>query len=298
MVTKVATASCPQLGHLPPGESTVSETDLSVIGPIGTCVGDLEQALSLLTASPGSEGGGWHLDLPEASFRDVSSLRVAVWADDDFCPVDSIIAHSIHEAADSLEQAGASVNRKARPEFDPETNHRNYTMLLMAAMGAGRPQTVYDKAIKKVFDAEDDDFTEPLLQMRGIALSHRDWLKQNERRLKTRSAWQHFFERYDVLICPSAFTPAFPHDHSPDFHRRRLMVNGVERRYSDLLRWAGLTVNSYLPVTAVPVGETDEGLPVGAQVVSRYLGDKTTLAAARLLEQYHRKFKAPPGFEE
>jgi amidase len=92
--------------------------------------------------------------------------------------------------------------------------------------------------------------------------------------------------------------PAFPHDPDPDMQARVLTVNGEERPYGELTRWAGLTVNSYLPVTAVPLGTTRDGLPVGMQIAGPYLGDRTTLAVARLLEAHHRAFVPPPGYAD
>lgn len=283
-------------GHLPPGEHVLSESDLSVIGPIGTCVDDLEQALDILCGEHGSQSPGWKLALPQASFDDITSLRVAVWADDAFCKVDADIARSITEAGESLQRAGAHVDFNARPDLDPEENHRNYSMLLMASMGAGMPQAVFDTAREVTAAADPADFSDAMMSLRGIALSHRDWLKQNERRLKTQAAWGRFFEDYDAVLCPSAFVPAFPHDHTPDMNSRQLTVNGETRRYTDLLRWSGLTLNTYLPATAVPVGATADGMPVGVQVVSRYMGDRTALAVARLLEEHHRGFVAPDGY--
>ena len=283
----------PQKGHLPPGEHASSETDLSVVGPVATCVDDLERALAIMAGPSAEESAGWQLSLPEPSFAEVSDLRVALWADDTFCRVDSEIVACLNEAADTLEKLGAHVDREARPAFDPQKNHQNYAQLLMAATGAGMPTEVYDQACEAVAKADPDDMSDSILEMRGIALSHRAWLDQNERRLKTRAVWQSFFDDYDVLLCPCAHVPAFPHDHEPDMHARTLTVNGEQRLYTDLLRWAGVTLNAYLPVTAVPVGLTSEGLPVGAQVVSRYLGDKTALAVGRLLEMHHRSFTAP-----
>jgi amidase len=156
------------------------------------------------------------------------------------------------------------------------------------------PVEVREMAAAAVAEADPTDMSEPLLQMRGVALSHSDWLRQNERRLRTRAAWEAFFEDYDVLICPCAMVPAFPHDHEPDMHARSLPVNGEQRPYTDMLKWAGLTLNAYLPTTAVPAGLSSDGLPIGAQVVSRYLGDRTTLAVAKLLEAHHRAFTPPP----
>ncbi len=283
-------------GHMPPGESVLMEPDLSCAGPLATCVDDLEQALALL-AGPAPDITAHPMPtLPTPSFREPSHLRVAVWADDAFCPVEKSIAEHIESAARTLEGLGAHVDRQARPSVDPTANHINYTQLMLSVIGADMPDEVRQMAKDMVAAADPEDMTEPLLQMRGIALDHRAWLQQNEIRQRTRVAWEAFFRDYDVLLCPCTHVPAFPHDHHPDMQARNLIVNGETRPYTEILKWAGLTLNAYLPSTAVPLGTTREGLPVGMQIASRYLGDRTTLAVARLLETHHRAFVPPPGY--
>jgi amidase len=39
-----------------------------------------------------------------------------------------------------------------------------------------------------------------------------------------------------------------------------------------------------LPATAVPIGVTAGGLPIGVQILGPYLGDRTTLGFARLMQ--------------
>lgn len=283
-------------GHLPPGEHVLSEPDLTVAGPLATCVDDLEKALDVLTGPAPDVAPRQSFTLPDATFGDVGQLRVAVWSDDSFCPVEPVIAEHIEAAANCLEGLGASVNRSARPDIDPEANHHNYTQLMMSIIGADMPESVRRMAADRVAAADPDDMSEPLLQMRGIALSHRDWLRQNEIRTRTRRAWAAFFSHYDVLLCPCAHVPAFPHDHGEDMHSRLLQVDGAARPYTEILRWAGLTLNALLPATAVPLGTTRDGLPVGCQIAARHLGDRTSLAVARLLETHHRAFVPPPGY--
>lgn len=284
-------------GHLPPGEEALAEVDLSVAGPIATCVDDLEETLSLLAGSaPGL--GAARQEMAKARVSDAGDLRVAVWADDPFCPVDRQIVEHIEGAAQTLESLGATVDRRARPGVSFEGNHLNYTQLLMAVLGSDMPAAVRDMARDKVAAADPDDMSEPLLQMRGLAISHHDWKRQHEIRTRARLAWAEFFTDYDVLLCPCVHVPAFPHDPEPDLQARVLTVNGEQRPYGELTRWAGLTVNSYLPVTAVPLGTTRDGLPVGMQIAGPYLGDRTTLAVARLLETHHRAFVPPPGYAD
>lgn len=283
-------------GHLPPGENVLSEPDLSVAGPLATCVDDLEKALDILVRPAVDFASGYPFTLPEPAFNDLSQLRVAVWSDDPFCPVDPVIAEHIEAAADCLEGLGATVDRRARPDIDPEANHHNYTQLMLSVLGADMPESVHSTAADMVAAADPGDMSEPLLQMRGIALSHREWLRQNEIRMHSRRAWAAFFRDHDVLLCPCAHVPAFPHDHSKDMLSRLLHVDGVARPYSEIMRWAGLTLNALLPATAVPLGTTRDGLPVGCQIAAAHLGDRTSLAVARLLETHHRDFVPPPGY--
>ncbi len=285
-------------GHLPPGEGTLSESDLSVVGPLATCPDDLEAALDLLLGPAPEEARGWRLDLPGPRTEDVNQLRVAVWLDDPTCPVDDEVQSAIRAAAQSLQDAGAQVDFQGRPKVDFAANVENYGLLLSAAIGAGMPEAVFEASQVAVAAADASDMDQRMLQMRGIALSHRDWLRQNERRLRTRASWDEFFQDYDVLLCPATHVAAFPHDHTPDMHARTLSVNGESRPYMDLLAWAGLTLNSYLPASVAPAGLTLDGLPVGVQIVGAYLDDRTTLAVARMLQEHHRAFIPPPGFGE
>ena len=100
------------------------------------------------------------------------------------------------------------------------------------------------------------------------------------KRLRLKSTWAEFFEGFDIVLCPCTFVTAFPHDQETSQMERTLTVNGEVRPYLDVLGWAGLTLNAELPATAMPIGVSSEGLPIGMQVVADYLQDKTALAAA------------------
>ncbi len=285
-----------QRGHLPPGEHVLSEGDLSVVGPIGTRPDDLEKALDILVAPSPEDAKAYSINLPPARTTDPTQLRVAVWSDDSFCPVDTEIVAAIEAAADSLQQAGAGVNRTARPAIDFQDNHLNYLHTLMAAMGAGMPTGVFNMMKEIAGNADPADISPATVQARGISSSHYEWVHRIEKRAHLRAAWASFFEDYDVLLCPCVHLTAFAHDHQPDMFARTHTVNGESRDYLDLLMWPGITLNALLPATATPIATSSEGLPIGVQVVADYLEDKTALAVAKMLEQHHRAFVPPPGY--
>jgi amidase len=95
---------------------------------------------------------------------------------------------------------------------------------------------------------------------------------------------------------PTAFVPAFPHDHSPNQLERILATPAGPRPYLDMLFWISFASLAGLPATTAPVGLTAGGLPVGLQIVGPYLEDATPIAVAGRLADVIGGFKAPPGF--
>ena len=103
-----------------------------------------------------------------------------------------------------------------------------------------------------------------------------------------------FFENYDVLLCPGVSVPAIPHDHAADFYGRLIEVNGEERGYVDLMGWIALATLAGLPATNAPIGATEDGLPVGLQIIGPALEDRTTIAFARELAGVIGGYSPPP----
>ncbi|MFX8820861.1 amidase, partial [Acinetobacter baumannii] len=63
-------------------------------------------------------------------------------------------------------------------------------------------------------------------RLRGIALSHRDWVIADGSRARLRAQWRELFKSFDAVICPIMPTPAYPHDHSPDQEQRKILIDG------------------------------------------------------------------------
>ena len=84
----------------------------------------------------------------------------------------------------------------------------------------------------------------------------------------------------------------------PDQESRRINIDGKEYVYTDQLAWPGIATLPGLPSTAIPIGLSREGLPVGVQIVGPWLEDRTPLKLAELIEREFGGFMPPPMFDD
>jgi amidase len=116
------------------------------------------------------------------------------------------------------------------------------------------------------------------------------------RRRAARAVWQAYFRTHDAFLLPTAFVPAFPHDHQPNQFARTLATAAGSRPYVDLAFWISFASLAGLPATTAPVGLGRGGLPVGIQVVGPYLEDATPIDVAGRITDVIGGFRPPPGF--
>ena len=281
-------------GQIPGPPGTFTEADIAVIGPMARTVEDCRTALDLMVGPNAWNATAWSLDLPPARRHEPAGLRVAVWADDPYCPVDPEISAAIESVADRLEQAGAIVSTEARPsDFDFAKADRVFDDLLGAAVSGSWSADEIEAMAERL---RNGDHVDGGLGVAGATLRHRGWLSANERRLQMRARWRNFFDEWDVVLAPVSPTVAIPHDHSQPMSARVIDVAGQPRPYVDQMRWMGLFGVVHLPATAVPIGLHSSGLPMGLQVVGPFLEDHTALSAAAMVELITGGFQRPPGW--
>ena len=281
-------------GHIPGRPGTLKAADLTVIGPLARSAKDLELILKVL-AAPTPEERAFSLTLPEARAKNPEDLRVAVWGDDVFSPVDTHIAAAVTDCAEMLREAGAQVDFEARPKLDFARTFENYALLMHALMTSDFPAKIRAHLARRAGELDAGDKSHGAMQMRGAALSYAQALELMEEREQIKAIWAQFFEHYDILLCPPANVSAFAHEQNPDFWAREIIVNGKARPYGDLMHWASLATGAHLPATVVPMGQSG-GLPVGVQLIGPYQEDLTPIEAAGMIEKMNGGFTAPPDF--
>ncbi len=287
----------PSRGHLPPSLPALPvTTDLAVIGPMARSVDDLSLAFNLI-AGPDetAEGRGYRLSLPRARHDKLAEFRVLFLAEHPLLPTSPEVGASLEHLAKQLTAANVDVKRETPLLPDLAASARLYMKLLNAVLSARLPDDEYREmqvAIEKI-PADDQSLIAELA--RGAVMSHRDWLRADFSRQRLKHQWRALFRDFDVVICPPAAVPAFPHDPSTPQEARTMMIGGKAFPYLHQLVWAELATTCGLPATVIPIGVTD-GLPIGVQIIGPEYEDRTPLAFARAVEREFGGFTPPPGY--
>ena len=281
-------------GHAPPGDIR-GKPDISVIGPLARSANDLETAVRIMAGPDEIMARGYRLNLPSPKGRKLQDLKVAVWADHGLVPVSTEVRARVEQVATAFKDGGAMVNEEARPDFDAAQGHETYGVLLQATMAARMPDADYESLRRYVAELDPADDSVAARVFRSQVASFKLWKQNDERRSHLRWKWHEFFKEYDLLLTPIMSTAAFKHDHRP-MGERTLTINGEAQRYFDQIFWAGLASMSYLPATVIPTGLSDEGLPIGVQIVGPEYGDLITIDAARTMEAAGFGFVPPANY--
>ena len=283
-------------GHNPPPSPPLPiERDLGVIGPMARSAADLALVLEVLAApDPRMLGIAYRLALPEARHTELAGFRVLVLDSHPLYPTASAIRTAIDRLAGGLARAGAHVARQTELLPDLADATRLFVRLLYSFLAAFWPAETYERFRAQAADLPAADLSLAAEQVRGVVLSHRDWVLADVARVRLRERWRELFTAFDVVIAPAMPTPAFAHDHEPDQSRRTLWVDGVRCPYIDQLTWAGVATAPGLPATAVPIGRAGDGLPIGVQIIGPMFEDKTPLRFAQLIEREFGGFVPPP----
>ncbi|AMA60608.1 amidase [Bradyrhizobium sp. CCGE-LA001] len=291
---------CAARGETPPPFPAIPrEGDLAVIGPMARTAADLSLLLDVMAGPDPLEAGvAYKLDLPAARHQTLRDFRVLLIESHPLLPTDRDVRGAIDTLATDLSKAGVTVARESPLLPDFAETSRLYMRMLLGFLGAFfLPEELADvQARASRLSPEDRSLSAE--RLRGATESHRAWVLDAGARAGLRAQWRALFKRFDAVICPIMPTPAFPHDHSPEQRLRTIGIDGKDYPYSDQLAWPGIATLPGLPATAVPLGLSKDGLPIGVQIVGPFLEDRTPLKLAELIEREFGGFVPPPMFND
>jgi amidase len=257
-------------GHIPelPGTPKTIR-HLQTIGPLARSVEDLRLCLSLIQDPDPRQPELMPISTQVNPVTTLQSCRYAWTEGFGHIPATAETKATLEKLASSLADLGCCVEQHNQPpNFDSNAVRDTYLKIYAFELGLSQP-----------------DMTQTEQQQRYVtALTERDTLIANI---------ESFLSDWDAWLCPVVPVPAFTHRQPGE----PIEVDGYEFSY---LRTIGayttifnLTGN---PAVVLPFTQSQEGLPIGVQLVGRRGSDMKLLKVAENLTQVTGFFQRPPGY--
>jgi len=246
------------LGHTGPITRTVEDAALTM----GVIAGrDNRDPTSLPDTAPSY--------LP-FSGTDLKGLKVAWSPDLGYAPIDPQVLRITEAAVKTFAALGANVDTATPEASSPGDAFITIVSARIAAVWQDRMAEVAEQmtpALARFIQRNSDK-------------SAAEYIKATLRQSKYGQEIQPFFARYDLLLTPTVTIPPFElGSYGP---------KEIAGRQVSTLEWMDFTYPFNMtgqPAASVPCGWTDDGLPIGLQIIGRRFEDATVLKAACAFEQ-------------
>ena len=271
-------------GRVPHWPAEAAWFPISVDGPMARTVDDIALMLTALAGpdprSPISiaEAGKLFEHLPERNF---TGVKIAWSRDLGGLPVDPQVTTTIDSSRSVFEDLGCEVIDEDPDLRDADEIFKVWRAwmfhLKFSPLVAQHAEQLKDTVLWNV--EEGRKITGPQLatiEQKRTQLYHR---------------FRDFMETHEFLICPVSQVPPFsidqPYVSEINGHKMDTYIDWMRSCYY-------ITVTGH-PAISVPCGFTDDGLPVGVQIVGRHQNEFGVLQLARAFERQTEFWKSRPA---
>ncbi len=243
------------------------------VGPLARTVRDAARALRLMSGPDGTDP--WCVPVEPAAVPAHTErplrLRVGWLADGAFAPVDPEVRAVVEKAANSLAEAGCDVEHVTL-SIIRETE----ADVIPGIVGTPDSSYYFERYTRgwefELSPVMGRRLAGPWPSMREYTRRMADWETLNK-------GMMEYFQTYDLLLCPTLPTPAYPHG------ERLITVDGLTIRARHKLKTVVPWNLTGSPALSLPFGMSTGGLPIGVQLVGRHFEEATVLRAAMALEE-------------
>jgi aspartyl-tRNA(Asn)/glutamyl-tRNA(Gln) amidotransferase subunit A len=248
---------------------------LEHIGPLTRTAADAAFAMSVLAGptpkdrhSIPAESDDWSLQ----SFDSLHGSRLALSLDLGHATVDAEVRAATQRAAERIAQVLGCKLENAHPGIAPtqpmfetlvalDTDREG--LRIMAAEQGVKLGGWLGSLVERAWTA--DEFTRAIVERKRIV----------------NAVWR-FMEQYDFLLTPTTAAPAFALDvDGPD------EIDGKPVKRTDWLVFSAIANLTGLPAASVPIGFTQDGRPIGLQIMGKHLDDRGVLALSAVVESLY-----------
>ncbi len=248
---------------------------LVIHGPMGRTVGDVALLLSVM-AGPDPRaplGSGLPAGLGGSLERDLRGVRIAWSRDLDGLPVEPGVTEVLERQRALLERLGCVVE-EVEPDLSGADEAFEAWRAFLFELGFG---ALYDDEERRQLLNEDVQWN----IRQGKALSAGELAAAERARGALYARTVALLQRYDFLVGP--VVQVLPFDVEKPYPTS--IAGQPMGSYIEWMRSCSRISATALPAVSVPFGFTDDGLPVGLQIVGRQLGDWEVLQFAHAIER-------------
>jgi len=242
------------------------------VGPLARSVRDVARVMAVISGADGVDPYAVPVPIPEFSHlgQALPPLRVGWFSEGPFKPVAAQVQEIVRKAAFQFEQLGCVVKPVTLSGWEKSLPiDVCYTMLVAEG-------TQY---LEPYVEGKSEDISASIAGLMELPKpTLREYLDACADCQQYGRDLVELFARIDVLLCPTAPLVAHGHDAC------ELVIDGQKAQPSHA---ASATVPFGLtghPAISVPFGRSEDGMPIGVQLVAQRFNEATLLHAASALE--------------
>ncbi len=246
---------------------------LDHVGPLALTVRDCALALSAMAGHDPRDPSSSQQPVPQFTPPedvDIKGLRIGIPDNFYFEKIDSSVDNAVHFMAYRAEDLGAKLVPLRVPD-GVQLNVISQVTLLSEAAAVHEP---YLRRQPAKYSGE----AKTLLDM-GRLISATDYLQAQRLRARIRGVYANLFQNVDCLLVPA--TPMT----APRIGQSEVQINGEteDTRLAATRLLRGINALG-LPALSIPAGFTNQGLPIGLQLIGRPFEEALLLQIGAALE--------------
>ncbi len=251
------------------------------VGPMARNVQDVALELGIMAGPDGEDIYAPPVPVPDYTDLDGSLPRLRIgWSPTGGTAIEEEVQKVVANAAEALSGLGLEVEPVEIPGLGD-----NDAQVISSVVYPSEAKPF----LMNIVGGREDELT-PLLRKRYIDSPDKTLDEYLEASFNWESLkWEvgEYFSRYDLFLCPTAPMPAY------EAGREEFVIGGKTMGARHSLRATVPWDLTGSPAMNVPFGWSDEGMPIGVQMVGRHFEEHTLLKVAKALESCQTDRRRP-----
>ena len=275
---------------------------MMTVGCFARSLSDIQLCFSLIAGADLRRPDVPPVPLDAPSGKSLQNLKIS-WIDEwKEVPVSSEIRVAMSAIAQKLSAEGVQIERWLPQNFDLSAILYLYMQIAAYTNIYAQPKDRYivQRSLKLIWRTATQgdkklrqlgDFSRVLPEMLNPSL--KGYFEALTERDRFTAQIDRALEPWDVWLCPVAATPAFAH--CPAW----IAIDIDGKSYPHAVANGAYTMPFNLsghPAVVIPIGQTQNGLPIGMQIVGKRWREMELLAIAQEIDRAIGAFKHPPGY--